>query len=319
MKLVYIIALGHSGSTLADCILGSHPQIHSSGEMRYLQWQLKRTLSEEQSVANQNVCSCGEKFRECSFWRSTIDLVSQKVSIDVSIEPMKFETAFFDQAIYEGNGHIHRSLMDKAKTSLFRRYLQRGYPLRYVKWIEPKIDKWINNNWLLYESMSTVAQKPVIIDSSKHLTFALFLQQSRPKDVIFLFLHRSIEGLAASYKKRAQQKGKAFSIDEVVKRKRDFNVRINLCKKSIPNLSYLDISYEEMAESPLKVLNNMAEVAGLKKLDSSGDVFKINPSEMHLVAGNPMRYLGEQTVQYDNRWRDRLTSEEKEYLKSIKV
>lgn len=43
MKLIYIIAQGHSGSTLTDCILGTHPDVVSSGELRYINWQLERT------------------------------------------------------------------------------------------------------------------------------------------------------------------------------------------------------------------------------------------------------------------------------------
>ena len=49
MKLVYIIAQGHTGSTLMDCILGTHPEFISNGELMYLNWQLERTKDQKKT------------------------------------------------------------------------------------------------------------------------------------------------------------------------------------------------------------------------------------------------------------------------------
>jgi len=41
-KIVYILSVGHSGSTLLDMLLGQFPNIFSTGELKHLTWQLYR-------------------------------------------------------------------------------------------------------------------------------------------------------------------------------------------------------------------------------------------------------------------------------------
>lgn len=96
MKVVYIIAQGHSGSTLADCILGTHPDFISSGELRYLNWQLYRTMNKRASVKGQNICTCNKDFRECSFWSQVFQEIQNKTGCDIVSDPTSFDTAYFN-------------------------------------------------------------------------------------------------------------------------------------------------------------------------------------------------------------------------------
>ncbi|NQV49071.1 MAG: sulfotransferase [Candidatus Marinimicrobia bacterium] len=58
IKLVYIVSLGHSGSTLLDVLLNQHSKIQSVGEvMFYDEW-----------VRNDHLCSCGKPLKQCPFW-----------------------------------------------------------------------------------------------------------------------------------------------------------------------------------------------------------------------------------------------------------
>jgi len=41
IKLIYILGLGHSGSTLLDFILGSHSKFESVGEIKILESMLR--------------------------------------------------------------------------------------------------------------------------------------------------------------------------------------------------------------------------------------------------------------------------------------
>ncbi len=52
MSLIYIICPGHSGSTLLDMLLGSHPEIFSTGELinlpnEYLNGQNAKSFTSE--------------------------------------------------------------------------------------------------------------------------------------------------------------------------------------------------------------------------------------------------------------------------------
>lgn len=59
MSGVFIASLGHSGSTLLDLMLGSHPRLVSLGEVH-------ATLA--RAAEKQNVCTCGKAAEECPIW-----------------------------------------------------------------------------------------------------------------------------------------------------------------------------------------------------------------------------------------------------------
>jgi hypothetical protein len=56
---VFIASLGHSGSTLLDLMLGSHPRLVSLGEVH-------ATIA--RAAEKQNVCTCGKAAEECPIW-----------------------------------------------------------------------------------------------------------------------------------------------------------------------------------------------------------------------------------------------------------
>ncbi len=58
IKLIYIVSLGHSGSTLLDVLLNQHSKIQSVGEVTfYDEW-----------VRYDHLCSCGKPLKQCPFW-----------------------------------------------------------------------------------------------------------------------------------------------------------------------------------------------------------------------------------------------------------
>lgn len=317
MQLVYVIAQGHTGSTLLDCILGTHPGFVSSGELRYLNWQLLRTQGVKASVKAQNICTCEEDFRDCAYWSQVFTDLKNKTGSDIVANPLSFDTAYFNQFSYQNRGGKKPSYLDKIKAFLVREWLEKGYSHKTMQYLEPKLKTWLRNNWTLYQSMAHVANKPVVVDSSKHLTIALLLQQYQPEQVSLLFLHRSAEGFVASRKKWAKKRNKPFNLHQTIAEKDKFEKRVEKYKKNIPNLRFLDIEYEHLAESPATVINKVAAHVNLKPpIGQSNEAFYINPSEQHIVAGNPMRYRGKQQVMYDDRWKKELTDDELQHIKA---
>ncbi len=320
MKLIYILAQGHSGSTLTDCILGTHPDVVSSGEMRYLNWQLERTKNIVASVSAQNICSCGKDFRECVFWSEVFKRITKKTGKDIVADPTSFDTAYFGQFAYQNRGGFDRSFVEKVKGYIFREWVEKGWPIEWIGWIEPKLRKWIENNWMLYETMSEVADKQVVVDSSKHLLIALLLQQFQPKDVWIVFLHRDVKGLAASYKKWAGRKGRPYVVKETMESTKTFENRVRKYKRTIPDLQYIDAQYEEIVRHPAEFLEQVVQKVGISTAyeKQQNDDFYINPSAHHMVAGNPMRYRGKQLVRYDESWKERLTEDELQVIREGK-
>lgn len=73
-KVIYILSLGHSGSTLLDLMLGSHSRIESVGELAHF----RSFVSEDSDIpAERRFCTCGEPFIGCPYWaRVREDLAS---------------------------------------------------------------------------------------------------------------------------------------------------------------------------------------------------------------------------------------------------
>ena len=319
MKLIYILSQGHSGSTLTDSILGTHPDFISSGELTYLNWQLARTKGVKATVSAQNICSCKQDFRECEYWSQVFELLKEKTGTDIVFDPLSFDTAFFGKFAYQNRGGFARNFSEKVKGYLFREWLEKGNRLNKIDWLEPKVNSWIKNNWLLYETMAEVAKKPIVIDSSKDLLIALLTQQYKPDDVYILFLHRSVKGLASPYKKLSKKAGNPFFISTVIQSNQKFENRVKKYKK-IKNLNYLDDEYEQIVKNPADFVSRVVQKTGAKlNYDKQlNNQFYIDPSKQHLVAGNPMRYRGKQLVSYDASWKKNLTeSEIKELEKCI--
>lgn len=315
MQIIYVIAQGHTGSTLLDCVLGTHPEIVSSGELRYLNWQLWRTKKVKASVKAQNICTCQQNFRDCNYWSQVFKDLKDKTGVDIVADPLSFDTAYFNQFSHRNRDGKKPSYLDKIKAFLVREWLEKGYSLKKIQYFEPKIKLWLHNNWNLYQSMAKVANKSIVVDSSKHLMIALLLQQYQPDNVNLLFLHRSTKGFIASKKKWSKKRNKPFDLHQAILEKDKFEKRVEKYKKNIPNLRFLDIDYETLAENPYTVIKKVVTYFNLNPSKGfSDEAFYINPSEQHIVAGNPMRYRGKQQVVYDDRWKKELTDDELQYI-----
>src|SRR5688500_16707278 len=64
VTVAYIGGSGRSGSTLLVRLLGSLDGVISVGELAYV-WNY--------GLINNNLCGCGQPFRECDFWRAVFD------------------------------------------------------------------------------------------------------------------------------------------------------------------------------------------------------------------------------------------------------
>lgn len=62
LRVVYIVGVGHSGSTLLDLLISSTPGVSSVGEMHYLTAQFE--------VGN---CMCGTSYQDCPAWAASYE------------------------------------------------------------------------------------------------------------------------------------------------------------------------------------------------------------------------------------------------------
>lgn len=70
MKIVYIVGLGHSGSTILDMALGCNKNIVGLGEVFQILQAAKTELAKKSNF-NDALCSCGQSISNCKFWSHT--------------------------------------------------------------------------------------------------------------------------------------------------------------------------------------------------------------------------------------------------------
>lgn len=68
----------------------------------------------------------------------------------------------------------------------------------------------------------------------------------------------------------------------------------------------IDVLSDDLAGEPDMVRNTLANFIGTDGTDGNS---QINTKDMHIVAGNPMRFKGIIDIKYDDRWRLELNSE----------
>ncbi|MHA7865537.1 sulfotransferase [Flagellimonas marinaquae] len=312
MKLIYVIAQSHTGSTLLDSILGQHPDFQSTGEFKHFSWQLFRTLNHKGTVEEGSACSCGEDFRDCTLWSAVIDKLSKTTGVDASKDPYMLNITFFNQKSYKNRGEQKRSVIDFFQSRLTRFLLELGFGYKFISYLVPSIKTWLPNTWNVYAILSKVSGRNYIVDSTKDRTLASLFKRYQPKDVHVVFLHRSVYGIAASSKRLAKKKGLDFDIHTVIKQKQDFEKAVRKYKRLIGKGTFTDIDYEDLVRFPSDFVNNLAQQVGSrKKIEMPNEAFFIEPNKLHIVAGNPMRYRGRQQVVFDDRWHSELTEKEK--------
>ena len=82
-KLIYIAANEHSGSTLLELILASHPGISGLGETHML---VDETLRMERlPSADTRICTCGKAINKCPLWSAFLDSVAGNGNGDFSV------------------------------------------------------------------------------------------------------------------------------------------------------------------------------------------------------------------------------------------
>lgn len=140
-EMVYIMGRGHSGSTVLDGLLGSLPDVESVGE-------LVSGLSRADAV-----CSCGAEFADCPYWRAVVT---------------RFET------------DATCSWSDAASTIV---------TYSHVRWflhflagdLTAIADRYIERSRGVLHSVSSVAGKRLVVDSSKEPTRAFLLARAGAK------------------------------------------------------------------------------------------------------------------------------------------
>ncbi len=189
IKVIYLIGMGHSGSTLMDLIMDCHSQVVGVGELCAYHTSLRR-------IERNRFCSCGQRLNKCSFWRG----------------------------IFRGLPDFNLSLSQTKKDFLLKKekyiYFIGG------KKYQTDLAEYIRLSEELYQRILSQTGKKVIFESSKCPYRAETLLKSKKIEMILVHLVRDGRGVAYSYfksnrspKYAIKQWGMANIKTEIVKRR----------------------------------------------------------------------------------------------------
>jgi UDP-N-acetylglucosamine transferase subunit ALG13 len=280
IPVLFIGSVPRSGSTILSDLLNENPHMVNIGELVHL-W--------ERGVIGDHLCGCGERFSDCAFWGKVGDIAFGGWQ-HVSGERMRTLQLRADRT-----RHIPALLVPKVSRLLATSTVQYGAVISRI-----------------LRAILKVSGKPVIVDTSKHVSTALLLRQLPDIDLRVVHLVRDPRGVANSW-------SRVVARPEVQDEDRDmdtlhpgrlglrwlwFNWAFsNMDRLGVPTLT---IRYEDFVDEPAGILDQIfgfagVEMVGEKMFDPSSPLIL---QEGHSVSGNPRR-LNRRPVELraDEKWR----------------
>lgn len=299
MRIVYILAASHSGSTLLAMLLGAHRETVSVGE-------LKAT-----SLGNTDEyrCSCGTILKECGFWKDVCGCMQKR---GVAFTPVDAQTDY-----RSGGTWYTRRLLKPLHRGRVLEGVRDAALLLSPDW-RRRLPQLQHRNAALVASVCEVSGARVVVDSSKVALRLKYLLQIPDLNVSVVRLVRDGRavaltymdplGFASSQEMRANGRGnrRAMSMEAASYQWRRANEEAECVSASVDPARWIDLRYEEYCRDPDGVLHDVFEFLDLDPAQATRD---FRARENHVI-GNMMRLDTTTEVSIDERWRDVLTEEE---------
>jgi hypothetical protein len=286
-KVLFIMGMTRSGSTVVDNVLGEVDGFFSGGEIRLI-W--KRGVLEHRG------CGCGQALLECTVWREVLRRAygyADRRPID-SQAAVALRTQRSALRIKHTWGLLRRHPSVPPREQLLRAYLAMVAPL--------------------YQSIGTVTGARVIIDSSKRPPDAALLRLVPGLDVYVVHLVRDPRAVAYSWRRtrgqpdpngpvRLATNGTIHSTSRWVYR----NAAAEAVMRAVPSDRVLRLRYESFVACPAQTVRSIMRFVGE---DGPGPTFSdertIELGINHTVSGNPSRFrTGSVRIADDGEWRER--------------
>jgi hypothetical protein len=278
--LVYVGGSARSGSTLLERLLASVPGFCSVGELVFL-W--------ERGLRRNDRCGCGARFRDCPFWTQVGEVAFGGWSqVDV------------DEAA------ALRARLDR------HRNLDRLAGLRRPGQLAGALAAYTALNSRIYEAVRQVSGASVIVDSSKHASYALLLRELPTFEVRLVHLVRCSHGVAHSWSKRILKPGvgdgnsfmSVISPGRVVAYWVADNLLYDAVARRMPRGTR--VRYEDLIADPRAELRRILRELELPAADQTLSFLGAASADLpatHAFSGNPRFQPGPIVLRADDDWR----------------
>jgi Sulfotransferase family len=322
VKVLKIIGLAHSGSTVLDVVLGNHPSIESVGEVNKLVrtgWISRESLRGiDPKRLRRPVCTCGKRLdvlyvdapeEACPFWSRVRREWVQRVDPRDDIE---------------GYPRLQDDFELKRRWPRLLREARRGPSARFRSYA--RLTR------AFFEAISAASGKPVVVDSTMVSVRTFALSMVPGIDLRVVHLVRDGRGVVASHRKsfekdlllaagergglparwKAAARRRVLYPESVVRWVAHNLISGWVCAR-LGEGRAMRLRYEDFVADPEAALGRIGslvglDLAGVAKAASSGEPMRAG----HNIGGNRTKRSGHVTLRPDaQEWREALSPAER--------
>ncbi len=290
-KVLYIVGLGRSGSTILSNSLGQIDGFSSVGEVCYM-WK--------HNFIENRLCGCGRPFYECPVWTEVVE-----------------------KAFGGPEGVDARRMIGLQHSAARTRHIPMMLTVKGSKAIANRLDGWLQNTGCLYSALRTVTQSRVIVDSSKEPAYGYALGLVPDIDLRVLHLVRDPRAAAYSWLKKKPQPDSEdlefmhrFSPTKSAALWDAWNAAAEALWRED---KYLRLRYEDFVANPRQSFARILDLLGEEdaELPLTGDQ-EVKLGVSHTVSGNPNRFeTGSVALRHDREWVDKMTSKDRNLVTGL--
>lgn len=291
VKQIVICSAGHSGSTLLDMVIGSHPKCESLGELTLLPMEF----------AMNRFCTCRQEIRSCPLWSQ----VAIGLGIDVVNDPYALNLGYI-RAV-NGDPKITRKTYSlSVKVLNYFSYLKLKYNFPLLDLLTPSFDAGIANSLSAFDLVRQLTGKEIVVDSSKRLVRAISLYRADPEHTQLILLVRDGRGVFYSSIKRGFGRRSALNAW-----KRYYEKLLPLLERYVPEQHVMLVKYEDFIMHTEFQCQKICDFLGI---DFYPQMLNFANVVHHNVNGNDMRFNHDSKLQLDEKWKSSLSNDDRAYF-----
>jgi hypothetical protein len=293
VKVLYVVGLGRSGSTILSNSLGQIPGFFSGGELNFI-WR--------HNVIENRLCGCGRPFRECPVWSKVMDEAFGGMDAVDPREMMRLQNSG------TRTRHIPSMLTEGGRRSLAGR-----------------LEKLLISYGRLYEAIGTVTGSRVVVDSSKEPAHGFAMGMVPGVDFYVLHLIRDPRAAAYSWSKKKPQPDTdtrehmvRFSPTKSSALWDSWNASAEALWRRTPQ-RYLRLRYEDFVSGPRESFGKILALVGEEDAEPPlvGER-EVKLGVSHTVSGNPNRFdTGAVELRTDREWISRMNPRDKALVTAL--
>lgn len=294
-RVAYILSASHSGSTLLAMLLGSQREACTIGELR------APCMGDAEAYR----CSCGEKIKECSFWKKVNEGMARRGIAD-------FDITNACTSIYEVPDNYAVRLLEPLHRGPLMEFVRNSALAFSPAWRRFLVEVQARNRALI-ETLRELEEAQIVVDSSKAALQLKYLLKNPGLDIKIIHLIRDGRAVATSLighglKRNSREETVAAAAREW---RRSVEAAESLLRL-LPRSQWLQIRYEDLCAKPEPVLGDICKFLGMEA-DSLNLDFR--SSQQHIL-GNEMRLKSTSEIRLDERWRSQLSPADLEIFRA---